>query len=217
MSLHTWHHQGPSNPRAVPPSWSTLMGRTATGEEKSCAYAWRVASVMSNSLQPCGMRPASLLCQRGSPGKNIGVYWPIQVAIPFQSNIFPAALAANSPEYLVLPEPLPPKKLHPPTHTRPSLGQAQVLQEQTPVDGPHAEVEMKPQWKPRAVWLSKKTQNLSTSCTSLRLNPHDQLGRLWVYKIYKRIVRAPTKENALVLIAVDIGGKNTQEQGQIRI
>ena len=109
----------------------------------------------------------------------------------------------------MLPEPLPPKKLHPPTHTRPSLGQAQVLQEQTPVDGPHAEVEMKPQWKPRAVWLSKKTQNLSTSCTSLRLNPHDQLGRLWVYKIYKRIVRAPTKENALVLIAVDIGGKNT--------
>ena len=28
------------------------------------------------------------------------------VAIPFYSTIFPAALAANSPEYLVLPEPL---------------------------------------------------------------------------------------------------------------
>jgi len=30
-------------------------------------------------------------------------------------------------------------------------------------------------------------------------------------------LRAPTKENALVLIAVDIGGKNKQEYDQIRI
>ena len=34
---------------------------------------------------------------------------------------------------------------------------------------------------------------------------------------YKRTLRAPTKENTLVLIAVDINGKNTQEQDQIRI
>ena len=26
------------------------------------------------------------------------------------------------------------------------------------------------------MWLRKKTQNLPTSCTSYRLNPHDQLG-----------------------------------------
>ena len=30
-------------------------------------------------------------------------------------------------------------------------------------------------------------------------------------------LRAPTKENALVLIAVDTGGKNTGESEQIRI
>ena len=83
-------------------------------------------------------------------------------------------------------------------------------QEQTPVDDPHAEVEIKPQLKPGAVWLRKKTQNLPTSCTSFRLNPHNQLGRLYVYGTYKMTLRAPTKENALVLIAVDIGGKNTQ-------
>ena len=35
--------------------------------------------------------------------------------------------------------------------------------------------------------------------------------RQTVCGIYKRSLRAPTKENALVLIAVDIGGKNTQE------
>ena len=67
------------------------------------------------------------------------------------------------------------------------------------------------------MWISKKTQNLPTSCTNCRLNPHNQLGRLCVYRIYKRSLRAPTKENALVLIAVDIGSKNTQEKDQIRI
>ena len=54
------------------------------------------------------------------------------------------------------------------------------------VDNPHAEVEIKPQLKARAVWLRKKTQNLPTSCTSCRLNPHNQRGRLCVYGIYKK-------------------------------
>ena len=102
-----------------------------------------------------------------------------------------------------------------PPGAKPSpLGQPQ---KQSPGDNPHAEVEIKPQLKPRAVWLKKKTQNLPTSCKSSRLNPHDQLGRLCVYGIYKRTLKAPTKENALVLLAVDIGGKNTQEWDQIRI
>ena len=60
-------------------------------------------------------------------------------------------------------------------------------------------------------------QNLSTSCRSWRLNPHNQLGRLCVYGIYKRTLRAPTKENTLVLTAVDLGGKNIQEKDQIRV
>ena len=63
----------------------------------------------------------------GSPDKNPGAYWPILVAIPFYSTVFPAALAANSPEYLVLPEPLHPKQLHH-LHTWPSQGQTQALQ-----------------------------------------------------------------------------------------
>ena len=84
-------------------------------------------------------------------------------------------------------------------------------QEQTPVDDPHAEVEVIHNWNPGAVWLRKNNQNFPTSCTGCRLNPHDQLGRLCVYGIYKRSLRVPTKENTLVLIAVDIGGKNTQK------
>ena len=79
------------------------------------------------------------------------------------------------------------------------------------MDDPHAEVEIKPQLKPRGGVAKEKTQNLPTSCTSCRLNPHDQLARLCVYGIYKRSLRAPTKEKALVLTALDIGGKNTQE------
>jgi len=102
----------------------------------------------------------------------------------------------------------------PPPHlalTRPNPSPPGQPQEQTPVHDPHAEVELKPQLKPRAVWQRKKTQNLPTSCTSFRLNPHDHLGGLCVYGILKMSLRDPTKENRLVLIAVDIGGKNIHE------
>ena len=37
-----------------------------------------------------------------------------------------------------------------------------------------------------------------------------------VYETAKETLGAPTKENTLILIAADIGGKNTQEQDQIR-
>ena len=52
----------------------------------------------------------------------------------------------------MLPEPLQPKQLYH-LHTGPSQEQTQVppgqAQEQTPVHDPHAEVEIKPQLKPR--------------------------------------------------------------------
>ena len=44
-------------------------------------------------------------------------------------------------------------------------------QEQTPVDDPHAEVEIKPQLKPKG--SVAKEEDLPTSCTSCRLNLHD--------------------------------------------
>ena len=59
-------------------------------------------------------------------------------------------------------------------------------------------------------WKHGKLLNYGTSYTSCRLNLHDQLSRLCVYGIHKRPLRAPTKENALALITVDIGGKNPQ-------
>ena len=65
-------------------------------------------------------------------------------------------------------------------------------QEQTAVDDPQAEVEIKPQLKPRGSVTKEEDQNLPTRCTSCRLNPRDQLGRRFVYEIYKRSLRAPT-------------------------
>ena len=55
--------------------------------------------------------------------ERIGQYW-----LPYPSRtLYPAALAANSPEYLVLPEHLRPKQLHH-LHTWPSQEQTPVLQ-----------------------------------------------------------------------------------------
>ena len=79
------------------------------------------------------------------------------------------------------------------------------------MDDAHAEVEIKLRLKLRSSVAKEEDPKLPTSCTNYRLNPHNQLGRLCVYGIYKRSLRAPTKENALVLITVDLGGKNTQE------
>ena len=59
------------------------LGQSCHREKTSCIYVWRVALVISDSLWPCGLCPARLLGQRGSPGKNSAVYWPILLAIPF--------------------------------------------------------------------------------------------------------------------------------------
>ena len=56
--------------------------------------------------------------------ERIGQYWFLY---PSRTLLFSAAVAANSPEYLVLPEPLQPKQLHH-LHTWPSQGQTQALQ-----------------------------------------------------------------------------------------
>ena len=83
---------------------------------------------------------------------------------------------------------------------------------------PHAEVSIKPWLSSTAKRLKKRIWNLSTSRTSCRVNPHNQLGRLCVYGIYKRTVSVHTKERVLALATEDNGwGRYTQEQGQIRV
>ena len=97
MFLHTWRCQVPLNPSSCAIFMlNYLWGRAATGK-KSYAYARRVASVMSNPLQPCRLWPARLLCQEGGFSRqeywsNIGQYW-----LPYPSRAL----------YLLLPCQLP--------------------------------------------------------------------------------------------------------------
>ena len=78
------------------------------------------------------------------------------------------------------------------------------------MDNPHTEVEIKPQLKPRSS-VAKEEDPKPAHQASCKLNPRDQLSKLCVYGIHKTLSRAPTEENTLVLIAVDTGGKNTEE------
>ena len=77
------------------------------------------------------------------------------------------------------------------------------------MDEPHAEMEIKPQLKPRGSVAKEEDPNPSHQLYKMQINPRDQLGRLCVCGIYKKPLRAPTKKDTLALIAVDIGGKNT--------
>ena len=130
MSLHIWCLQDPRKPS----SCATFMlnshwGTSATVKQKKvlglCTQGHFSRVHLGNPVDR-GL-PGFSVREGGSPGKNTRAYWPILFAIAFWSTIFPAHLAANSPEYLVLPEPLRPKQL-PHLHTWPSQGQTQVLQ-----------------------------------------------------------------------------------------
>ena len=130
------------------PHW----GRAASGKNQSCIYARRAASVMSNSLWPCGLWPARLLSQvvfsrqeYCSVLANTGCHTLLEHYIfcspsrqlPWVPGAArtPETQAAAPPPHLALTgaDPSPP-------------GQPQ---EQTPVDDPHVAMEIKPQLKPR--------------------------------------------------------------------
>ena len=124
MSLHTWCHQGLHKPsRCATFTLNSHWGRAATGKIVShlCAQGRFHHVPLFVALPGFSVR------ERASQGRHTEVYWPILVAIPFYSTIFPAALAANSPEYLLLPEPLKPKQLYH-FHNWTSQGHTQVLQ-----------------------------------------------------------------------------------------
>ena len=83
MPLHIWYRQGARKPSSCTTFMLNSLGQSCHRQKKkSCVCVCRVASVVSNSFQPCRLWPARLLCQKGgSPGKNTGTYWPILVTI----------------------------------------------------------------------------------------------------------------------------------------
>ena len=186
-----------------------------------------LASVHAASLRPCLTLCDPVICglpgfsvrEGSSPGKNTGAVLASTGCHALLEHYIsccpnrhllwvpgaarnPATQAATPPPHLALTEANPS-----------SPGQPQ---EQTPVDNPHAEVGIKPQLKPSSSVAKEENPKPFHSCTHNRLNPHDQQGDS-VYGIYKRSLRARTKQNTLVLIAVDTGGKNTGELDQMRI
>ena len=108
----------------------------------------------------------------------------------------------------MLPEPLRPKQPHSiPGPHRLKLKFSRAVSGQIPVNDPHAEMEIKPRGRvvkeedPKPPHQLYKLQVKSTRSTR---------QTLCLWNIYKG-VESSHKENALARIAVDIGGKNTQE------
>ena len=110
MSLHTWHCQDPCKPS----SCTTFMlnshwGNADTSKKKKILSLCMQGHFGSVQLF---MTRWTVACQASLSGRGLfsrqdtRAYWPILAAVSFWSTIFPAALAANSPEYLLLPEPL---------------------------------------------------------------------------------------------------------------
>ena len=79
MTRHTWRRQGPHKPSSC--ATFTLNSHR---HKKSCVDARRVTSAVSDFCHPadCGLLGFSVR-ERGSLGKNTGVYWLTLVAIPF--------------------------------------------------------------------------------------------------------------------------------------
>ena len=63
------------NGRVIQIEWfeSALVEETIFFKGKSLRSVPAVGSVMSDSLRPCGLQPARLLCPRDALGKNTGV------------------------------------------------------------------------------------------------------------------------------------------------
>ena len=65
--------------------------------------------------------------------------------------------------------------------------------------------------KPKGTVAKEKDPNPSHQLYKLLIISHTIKQPDSVYGVYKRSLRAPTKENTLVLIVLGIGGKDTQE------
>ena len=130
----------PGSPKAKKLCRSTFSEAELPQAKKVVCLCTQVPSVVSDSLWPCGLWPARLLCQGG--GLNTGYrqeYWSILANTGRHTLLerYTSCHPSRQPlEYLVLPEPLGPKQL-PHLHTWPSWGQTQVLQ---------GRLRSKPQW-----------------------------------------------------------------------
>jgi hypothetical protein len=152
MSLHTCHHQGLCKPSSC--AVFTLnfhWGRAATGKKKSCIYAHRVNLVVSNSVTLW-----TVACQASlSVGFSRQEYCSVlantgcHTLLEYYISCFPSYQLPSVPGAARTPETqatVPPPHL---AHTGTDPNPPGQPQEQTPADNSHAQVEIKPQLKPK--------------------------------------------------------------------
>ena len=150
MSLQLGANKVPASQAAAPPGQSTLTGEELLQTQNPCIYVCRVALVVSSYLQSC-----RLVCQTSlSGGFSRQEYWSVldntgcHPLLEHCISCCPSRKPPWGPGAARAPET---QAAAPPLHlaltgAKPSPpGQPQ---EQTPVDDPHAEVEIKPQLKP---------------------------------------------------------------------
>ena len=179
MSPHTWRRQSPRKPSSCTIiTLNSHWGRAATG--KKC-----LASMRAGSLQwwPTLCNPVDC----GRPGFSVreGVL-QARILEPIGQDCLPYPSRAL---YFLLPEPPTPlstwccqNPCNPRSCTTSTPGphcgrckSSRAASGANPSGRPTAEVEIKPQLKPRGSVTEEEDPNLSTSCTSCRLNPHTQL------------------------------------------
>ena len=163
---------------------------------QKCLESIRVVSVVSNSLWPRRLWPASASLSGGflrqehwSELANAGCHTLLEhytsccpsCHLPWVPGAAraPGTQAAAPPPYLAL------------TGANPSPpGQPQ---KQTPEDAPHAEVEIKPQLKSRGSVAKEEDPKPSHQLYKLQIKSTWSTGQLYVFGIYKRTLRTPTK------------------------
>ena len=83
------------------------------------------------------------------------------------------------------------------------------------MDDPHAEVEIKPQLKPKGSVAKEEDSKPSNQLYKLQIKSTQSTRQTVSMEYIKRTLRVPTKENTLVLIAVDIGGKKYRSRTRL--
>ena len=148
------------------------LGHSCHKQKESCIYACEIALAMSNSLWPCGLWPARLLCQRGFSRQE---YWSVLAKTGCHTLLDHYISCWSSRQLLWVPgasrTPVT-QALAPPPHlalTGADSSPPGQLQEQIPVDNPHAEVEIKPQLKPRSSVAKEEDPNPSPKLYKLQI------------------------------------------------
>ena len=149
------------------------LGQSWHRQKESCTYVHRGTLVVPNSLQPCSLWPARLLCQGG--GFSRQEYWSVLANTGCQTLLEHYISDCSSHQLswvLIAARTLVTQAAAPPpllalTGANPSPpGQPQ---EQSPVDDPHVEVEIKTQLKPRGSVTKEEDPKLSHQLYKLQL------------------------------------------------